>query len=394
MEKFFIQLLVILLLFWLSTGCSSHPPLQTVFDDTVYVAHDKVATLKRLPLSEPVQAPMTSIVAVGDIMIGSHVAYFLNKFGVGYPFDSTRQILISGDATIGNLEAPFSKTGTQFEKEFAFKIHPKYARGLPAAGFDVFTLANNHTMDFGKDALINTMRTLDTLGIGHCGAGVSYSESKKPALFTKDGITFAFLGYSCTFPKEFWARHDSAGTCSPNESDMVESIRACKKIADYTIASFHWGQELRDTPKDYQIYLAHLAIDAGADLILGHHPHILQGMEIYKNRLIIYSLGNFTFGAYSENAKESMIVKVYLTYAGLAYARVYPLSVYNNDVNFQPKVVDGQQAQGIFTHLNEISAALNNHAIIVNENGLIWGNGKMPTPDVATITNEGSSHGN
>ncbi len=323
------------------------------------------------------RAPSVSIVAVGDIMVGSHVTYYLDRYGVGYPFDSTRAILTSGHVTFGNLEAPFSQTGTKFDKHFTFKIDPKYARGLPTAGFDVVTLANNHIMDFGDTALINTMLTLDTLGIAHCGAGVNYDAARQPAIISRNGVKIAFLGYSMTLPREFWARGDTAGTCYPFEADMIESIRHCEKIADYTICTFHWGQELRTTPKDYQQYFAHVAIDAGADLILGHHPHILQGIEIYRNRLIAYSLGNFAFGSYSNKARISIILKTWLAPFGLLYAKVHPISVFNAEVNFQPRLLHHERADSVIAHLNNISSGLM-PLPVVDRNGMIWGNWKIP----------------
>ncbi|MBN2011175.1 CapA family protein [candidate division KSB1 bacterium] len=377
---------VFFIVFNIIIGCSHHPPMeQSVLPGPVFKTRLKPASHTRLPLLRPGQSPTTSIVAVGDIMVGSHVTQYLDKYGVGYPFDSTRHILKSGDVTFGNLEAPFSKTGTPFDKKFTFKIDPKYARGLPAAGFDVVTLANNHSMDFGEEALINTMLTLDTLGIAHCGASASYPDACKPAIVKRDGITIAFLGYTMTFPEEFWARDDTAGTCYPYETDMIATIQKCENIADYTVVTFHWGRELHTLPTDYQIVFAHTAIDAGADLILGHHPHILQGLEVYKNRLIIYSLGNFAFGSYSNKAKESIILKTWMTDAGLLYAKVFPISVHNAEVNFQPKRVNAERAAAVIDHLNDISTGLNKNASIINDDGIIWGEWKMPDSSLVTI---------
>jgi poly-gamma-glutamate capsule biosynthesis protein CapA/YwtB (metallophosphatase superfamily) len=138
------------------------------------------------------------------------------------------------------------------------------------------------------------------------------------------------------------------------------------------VVTFHWGAEGKNFPKDYQKEYAHLAIDLGADLVLGHHPHVLQGLEIYKNRLIAYSLGNFTFSSYSRRATESMILKVYLVDGGLFFAKIIPVSVDNYEISFQPRVVTGKRAKTIIANLKAYSEPLNLTAII-DDDGYIWG---------------------
>lgn len=384
MNKLARKLILITIIVIFITGCAHQKQIKIVEENTVFYYQKKPNSYYRQNLETVIKPAFTSIAAVGDIMIGEHVAEFIEKHGIDYPFDSTRFLLQNAQFTIGNLEAPFSKTGTSHDKKFTFKVDPEYAPGLVNAGFDVVNLANNHMMDFGEEALINNLKTLDSLNLQYCGAGLNYEQAKKPAILDYNGTKVAFLGYSMTFPKEFWATADSAGTCYPYEEDMIESIRQCEQLADFTVASFHWGQELRNTPKDYQIYFAHKAIDAGADLILGHHPHILQGMEVYKNRLIIYSLGNFAFGSYSYKAKDSIILKTYLNHRGLLYARVIPISVYNAEVNFQPQILKKTKADSVLSYLNDISLQLNNNKSIVTGHGIIWGEWLFETDSLIT----------
>ncbi|MBN1154895.1 CapA family protein, partial [candidate division KSB1 bacterium] len=344
------------------------PPLQSldslIHVDTIYPG--------RLPLRQ--RTSVTSLAAVGDIMIGEHVIDFLNRFGNSYPFDSTGHIIRSASFAIGNLEAPFSKFGDRFDKKFTFKIDPKYADGLVSAGFDVLNLANNHILDYGSVALESTLNTLDSLNLSYCGAGMNIDDAKSPAFVSRNNIKMGFIGCSLTFPEEFWAGKHRPGTFYPREHDLLEQIKISEQEADFTVVSFHWGQELRDTPKDYQIYYAHLCIDHGADVILGHHPHILQGIELYKQKPIIYSLGNFAFGSYSGKARDSIIFKIYLMDDGFWFAKVIPLSVHNNEVKFQPKIVTGERAAAIISHLNNISFSLNQNRTVIDENGYIWGN--------------------
>lgn len=333
---------------------------------------------------DPITSPSyTSIVAVGDIFIGGHATYYLDKYGAQYPFDSTKIILSNGHFTIGNLEAPFATTGSKFDKKFNFKVPPRFATGLLEAGFDVVNLANNHIMDYGQEALVSTLNTLDSTGISHCGAGLNLKQARQPAILQFKGVKVAFIGCSLTFPEEFWATNHRAGTFYPNEKDLIESISRAERLADFTVVTFHWGEELRNTPKDYQMYFAHLSIDAGADLILGHHPHVLQGLEIYHNRLIIYSLGNFAFASYSNKSKESIILKTFLTQDGLLYARVIPISVYNVEVNFQPRILRSEAADAVITYLNRLSLALNCNREIINHNGMIWGDWALHSDELA-----------
>lgn len=344
------------------------PPLDSL--DSLIDAN--MTQLVRFPIKQ--ETNITSIVAVGDIMIGEHVIEFLDTYGHSYPFDSTCHILQSAPFTIGNLEAPFAKSGERFDKTFTFKIDPQYADGLVDAGFDVLNLANNHIMDFGSTALKSTLNTLDSLQLSHCGAGMNLDEARSPVIVTRNKTSIGFIGCSLTFPEEFWAGANRAGTFYPYEQQLIEQIKRSELLADYTVVSFHWGQELRNTPKDYQLYFAHLCIDNGADIVLGHHPHILQGIELYKQKLIIYSLGNFAFGSYSGKTRDSIILKLYLMNREFLFARVIPVSVHNSEVKFQPRVAKGERAKSIISHLNQLSFSLNQERIIIDENGYIWGN--------------------
>ena len=339
----------------------------------IFYPEKKPDAFYRKDTSDLYEPSFISIAAVGDIMLGSHVIHYLKKYGANYPFDSTKAILTAADMAIGNLEAPFATKGVKFEKKFNFKVQPKYATGLVDAGFDVLNLANNHTMDYGVEALVSTLNTLDSLKLPYSGAGMNKEHALKPAILEHNGIKVAFIGCSLTFPVEFWATDNSPGTYSPQETELVNMIKHCEEVADYTVVSFHWGGEGRITPKPYQKEFARLSVDAGADLIIGHHPHVLQGVELYRNKLIVYSLGNFAFGSYTRRSKDSAILKAYLTRNGLLYARLIPISVYNYEVSFQPRLLKGKKADGVIKHVQEISLHLNKNKNIVTKEGIIWG---------------------
>lgn len=318
------------------------------------------------------KTPLITIVAVGDLMMSSWVIDVVKEKGVDFPFDSTRSLLKSADITIANLEAPLTKAGTSYEdKTFTFKVPPTFIDGIKRSGIDIVTLANNHILDFGVQGLSNTIMILDSNNIKHCGAGKNREFACAPVIVDFYGVKVGFLGFSMTYPKEFWAKKNAWGTCYPDEDLLRQVINESEANADLTIVSFHWGAEKRATPKDYQLFFAHKAIDFGADLVLGHHPHVLQSLEIYKNKLIAYSLGNYVFGSYSNNAKDSVVLQAELTMNGLLSAQVYPISVYNAAVNFQPVLHKGLKRKAVLDHLNNISKDLNGNQNILLESGKI-----------------------
>lgn len=306
-------------------------------------------------------------------MLGSWVTPILQREGASYAFRETTSYLRGGDVAIANLEAPFTIGGEPFEKKFNFKVPPELAHGLKQAGISVVTLANNHIMDFGEVGLRSTMNTLKRVQIKFSGAGRNLAEANQPALVTVRGRKIAFFGYSMTFPTEFYAGPDSSGAAYPEPVLLQKTLSAWKRHVDHIVVSFHWSAEKREVPKDYQIHFAHLAIDSGADLVLGHHPHVLQGLEIYKNRLIAYSLGNYVFGSYSEYATDSVILKVYLQDDGLFYAYCVPINVNNVEVEFQPRVLTGQKGKDVIRRLQQLSSDLNHGRTILTDSGLIFG---------------------
>jgi poly-gamma-glutamate synthesis protein (capsule biosynthesis protein) len=285
------------------------------------------------------------VAAVGDLMLGNRTEPFLKEFGPAYPFNDVMPFFNKADVVVGNLESPISLRGTAVEnKKFTLRAGPVAAQALKSAGFRVVTLANNHTMDFGPLALQDTLAALDENGILYTGAGMDLVDARAPALLRIKGRTLAFLAYSLTFPLEFFASARRPGT-APGYADFVKAdIEAIRPQADLVIVSFHWGAELMIAAKDYQVELGRQAIDWGADLVLGHHPHVLQELEVYKGRLIAYSLGNFVFGSESNRTNSSMILL--LTFQGNRLARVeaVPLDVNNYRVKYRPRVLTGRPA--------------------------------------------------
>lgn len=310
------------------------------------------------------------VVFLGDIFLGSWAADFIEKYGVDYPFRGCEEILLKADLAVGNLEGPITADGEPFpDKEFLLKMPPGCQVGLYEANIRCVNLANNHMMDYGLTGLKATFASLDSSNIRWFGAGFNRREGLEEAVFTIKNQTFAFLGFSATFPQEFWATDSSAGTAFPWHEDLVESVNRCAEEYDVLVVSFHWSEEKLEYPKDYQLDLAHLCIDMGADLVVGHHPHVVQGVESYHGVPIFYSLGNFTFASYSESALVGMAAVVDFAEGKAVSASVIPLNVHNAEVHFQPKPITGTRLNEFYKHLLNISQELNAEKMVITNTG-------------------------
>jgi poly-gamma-glutamate capsule biosynthesis protein CapA/YwtB (metallophosphatase superfamily) len=313
-----------------------------------------------------------SIVAAGDVMLGSWVQNVIFENGWDYPFRNIDSILTQADIVFANLEAPFgTKDSAAFEKTYTFQVAPDLVKVLTAGKINVVSVANNHILDFGVEDLFETMTLLNQNNIQYSGAGKNLLEARPPARMEAKGKKIAVACYSLTFPEEFWATDTTAGTCFPFDTFFYDDLRKFKAENDLVIVSFHWGGELLQYPKPYQLELAHNAIKVGADLVIGHHPHVVQGIELYRGKMIVYSLGNYIFGSYSESVKESMLLKFYFGTNGISACKIYPLNVYNKEVEFQPQLLTEQNKQTFLEGLNQISLELNNQRSIISHDGWV-----------------------
>lgn len=324
-----------------------------------------------------------TIAAVGDLMLGGRTEPFLNEFGPDYPFRNVQPVLRKADITIGNLESPISIRGKAVEnKKFTLRAGPIAARALKTAGMRVVALANNHAMDFGPIALQDTLTSLTEHEILFTGAGMNLEDARAPAIVKVRGKTLAFLSYSLTFPLEFFASVNRPGT-APGYDDFVKAdIEKIRPNADLVIVSFHWGAELMLSAKDYQVELGRKAIDWGADLVLGHHPHVLQDIELYKGKLIVYSLGNFVFGSESNRTNWSMILLLTFRGNSLAHAEAVPIDVNNYRVKYQPRILQGKAAKDVLDGINAVSARFNTALEIAGDTGKLIVSDMTSSPSV------------
>lgn len=313
------------------------------------------------------------IAAVGDIMLGGTAAPELALYGYDYPFVHVKELLGRAVLAFGNLEGPLTDRGQPFTgKQYVFRSPPdRVAPALARAGIRLVSLANNHVMDYGLEGLCDTVRALEAAGIRHAGAGENLAAARRPAFVEAGGVRVALLAYSLTFPEEFWASDARPGTAFGHEHEVRADVAAARNQADVVLVSFHWGREGTTELRDYQRTLGHAAIEAGAAAVLGHHPHVLQAVEQYRDGIILYSLGNFVFGSYSPNATRSVVAVLTLRRGRVEALELHPINVKNSEVVFQPRPLAGAEADAVVASLARLSAPLG--TVLENRGGVaVW----------------------
>jgi poly-gamma-glutamate synthesis protein (capsule biosynthesis protein) len=312
-----------------------------------------------------------TIVGVGDIMLSGSAKPVLRKKGYGYAFGDVElsRLIRNADLAFANLECPATKKGTAFkDKKFVFRADPVSIKAIRKAGFDMLSLANNHIMDYGTAGLSSTLNCCLKSGLVCSGAGMNIAKARRVSILKRKGITYGLLSYSMTYPSEFWATSEGAGAAYGGRDILIEDVNNGKKEADVIIVSFHWGAELAQKPRGYQVEMAHTAIDCGADIVFGHHPHVPQPIEIYKGKPIFYSLGNYAFGSYSRKTPVSFAAGVVLEKDRICSIRLYPIIVNNYEVMFKPASARKDRAKEIICYLDEISKPFG--TVIVYKDGV------------------------
>lgn len=282
----------------------------------------------------------TTLVFAGDVLFtDSHISrYQKGDDSINRLLDSSLlRELKNADYAMVNEEFPFGSGGVKAkDKQFTFQVAPSHVKMLEDMGVDGVTLANNHILDYGKDSLLETLTTLDRAGIAHCGAGKDIDLAKEPILFSKNGTSFAIVAATRVIPEVSWnAGKNKPGVFTAYDSNpMVSQIQSLKAKNDVVIVFVHWGIERATTPEKYQRLMARQYIDAGADVVIGSHPHVLQGMEIYKGKPIAYSLGNFMFNT---RAYDTGLFKLTVDPKGEIGMRMIPCRSVQGKVSIQPK---------------------------------------------------------
>lgn len=278
--------------------------------ETESVVAESLEPEEELTLSEPV-----TLVAVGDIMLSRHVWTKIQNNGGDprWPFLKTADLLKNADITFANLESPISDLAEPPKEGMSFIAPSRAIDGLKYAGIDIVSLANNHTGNFGNDALLDCQKLLQEQGIAAVGAGKNIEEAHKAVITEVKGNKIAWLAYENIVPDAYAAGVNEPGVAWMNIDRLEKDIASVRDQADYVLVSMHAGTEYVFEPIDSQVNFAHSAIDFGADMVIGHHPHVVQAKEVYNGKQIIYSLGNFVFDQmWSEETRRGEVLKATL----------------------------------------------------------------------------------
>ena len=288
---------------------------------------------KNLPSDQTI-----TIITTGDVIPARSVNYKMIKYNnFHYPLEKTADFLKSADITLINLEAPLIKNCPVTNQGMVFCGNQRFVNGLKIAGIDIANLANNHTLNWGVEGIKQTVDLLEQNKILTCGF-----PQAKPAIKTKNNFKVGFLGWNLL--------------AKSNSAKILTTIRQAKKNVDLLVVSFHWGQEYTSFPSQSQRKLAHQAIEAGADLIAGNHPHWIQPIEIYQGKLIIYAHGNFVFDQeWSQETKIGVVGRHLFYQKKLVDSQFFPVIIQDYS---QPRWLKGKEKEKIIEKLKTISFQL------------------------------------
>ncbi len=325
-----------------------------------------------IPAPEVVTLPVLSsnslqVVSVGDILLADASQKTLEAHGYDWPFKAVQPLLSRADLILGNLEGPITDHKKKLDKTkgYAYRARKASAGALKRAGFHGLSLANNHILDFGVQGMMDTLDVVKSNGMVPFGAGAGVDEARRGVVFDLGGFRIGVLGYSEPFnsyKKRGWfAEEDHPGCAALTEEALKEDLARMKKHADYVVVSVHWGVNYQEvTP--YQRRMGKVAIELGADLVNGHHPHIAQGIEIHQGKPILYSVGNFVFGTLGRYGKlmklppgpqgehieppgYGSVARWFFQDKKLTHIAVTLIEVNNKKVHFQPQRVAAAEAE-------------------------------------------------
>ena len=304
----------------------------------------------------------------GNAYLSSYVLSSYDSSGgiSGNLCENYRELIERSDFFIVNEEFPMSERGSaEDDKEFTFRVSPERVNILKEMGVDAVTLANNHVLDFGRDALEDTIAALNGAGIAHTGAGENTEEASKAVIWEKDGRRIAVLGATRVMPFSDWAAGKQSAGVFPAydayKSKLLNKIEELSETCDYVIVYIHWGTEKKEEPDTYMRELAKELVSSGADLIVGAHPHVLQGTEYVGGVPVVYSLGNFLFGS---SIPRTMLLEVkWYPDTGRSELKLYPGS---SASGYTKSITDSAQRQEFFNYYENMS-----YGISIDEDGNI-----------------------
>ena len=357
-------LLLILILSFAIKGCNSRKSKAASSSKAENISQTGSLTVTPEPKMDPVSLTLS---VVGDCTLGTDEnfdydtslnAYYEN-YGADYFMANVKSIFSADDLTIANFEGTLTESTEREDKQFAFKAPASYANILTAGSVEAVNTANNHSHDYGEESFNDTLKALDAANIIHFG----YDET---AVTEVKGVKVGMVG--------IYELNDHLG----REEQLKQNIAKVKQDgAQLIVVIFHWGNEKEEVPDDNQRTLGHLAIDEGADLVCGHHPHVLQGIEEYKGKNIVYSLGNFCFGgnAYPSDMDTMIFQQTFtIDQNGVKddnVTNIIPCSISSDSDynNYQPTPAEGEEATRIMQKIQERSSWIKDGTVSDSEEG-------------------------
>ncbi|HPI13786.1 MAG TPA: CapA family protein [Spirochaetota bacterium] len=300
-----------------------------------------------------------SLLFCGDVMLDWGIREIVEREGYGFPLRRIRGFLSGFDYRFFNLECTISDEGEpHVDKKYVFNVPSSMIRVLSDGGFDGAMLANNHMSDYGNIALLGTISNLNSAGIHTAGAGIDAETASLPVLVKRGGISVAVFSFTNLGYHDAYAAPNSPGIARGSLDSIRRSIERFRGFTDFTVVNIHWGDEYTNYPSDGQIELGRTLIDAGADAVIGHHSHVYQGVEVYRGKPIVYSIGNFLFGSINEDIRDNIVVALDFVDRGLVSLRVFAISGNTASHPFQPARLTGKEAGSVLSHVLEISRPL------------------------------------
>lgn len=299
----------------------------------------------------------------GDTALTDAATPTLKEFGYEYPFAATVDLLRDSDLTIVNLETVVSATAPVFPlyKRFIYRTDRAALHALKWAGIDAVTLGNNHTMDYGAVGLVHTLRNLDRVGIASFGAGRTAQEARRGVVFELGGVRVGLLSYledslmSSVYERSF-AWGPDPGCARLEALQARQDIARMRRYADVIIVAVHWGRTYTGVTTLQRFY-GRFLIDAGADAVVGHHPHVAHPIALHRGKPIIYSLGNYAFGTIGhDELRYGLLARLTVRRRRLSRVELIPLLVQNRLVQFKPEPLIGEEARVVLQQLTRDSA--------------------------------------
>lgn len=352
-----LAVLLIILLFW-------NQDKELGNKDNELVQNEIQTTESEQEENDVIELPADSFTMffTGDVMLENVMGRYDERGINGIISKYLQEEMVNADMTMINNEFPFSTRGEQApDKQFTFRVHPRYVSALQDMGVDVASLANNHALDFGPDALSDSFTTLDEAGIPYVGAGETKERAEDAVFVEANGRKVGVLSASRVIPVHTWNIINSQPGlfCTYDSDRLVERIKEIETECDYVVVFVHWGIERNAIPEEYQRVLAHHYIDAGADLVVGNHAHVPQGIEYYKGVPIVYCLGNYIF---NPNMVDTYALKAVWSEAGTTQLQVIPVDTRD----LLTAELSGDEQQAFYRYLESISAGIS-----IDDNGVV-----------------------